>query len=172
MQTIMSYWTFSDVFEEQGVPKTPFYGGFGVLAAGGIPKPAFHAFQLLHRLGTQRIPLETPWILATRRDDGTLVIAAWNYSAPEDPGKPMNARIQFRGAHAGQARITTIGPLQGSPRPAWEAMGKPASPTREQIVQLQRAAQLPAAETRPITGNGLDLTLPPHGLALIEIGRP
>ena len=172
MQTIMSYWTFSDVFEEQGVPKMPFYGGFGVLATGGIPKPAFHAFQLLHRLGTQRIPVETPWILATRRDDGTLVIAAWNYSAPEDPGKPMSARIQFRGAHAGQARITTIGPLQGSPRPAWEAMGKPASPTREQIAQLQRAAQLPAAETRPITTNGLDLTLPPHGLALIEIGRP
>jgi beta-xylosidase len=26
---IMSYWTFSDVFEEQGVVKEPFYGGFG-----------------------------------------------------------------------------------------------------------------------------------------------
>src|SRR2546423_3707632 len=34
----MSYWTFSDVFEEGGVVKTPFYGGFGLLAAGGIPK--------------------------------------------------------------------------------------------------------------------------------------
>jgi len=171
MQTMMSYWTFSDVFEEQGVIKTPFYGGFGLLAERGIPKPAFHAFQLLHRLGTQRIPVDTPWILATRRDDGALVIAAWNYSAPEAAGKPMNARIQFRGAHGGQARITTIGPLQGSPLPAWEAMGKPASPTREQTVQLQRAAQLPAPETRAITNNAIDLTLPPHGLALIEIAR-
>jgi xylan 1,4-beta-xylosidase len=171
MQTMMSYWTFSDVFEEQGVIKTPFYGGFGLLAERGIPKPAFHAFQLLHRLGTQRIPVDTPWILATRRDDGALVIAAWNYSAPEDAGKPMNARIQFRGAHGGQARITTIGPLQGSPLPVWEAMGKPASPTREQTVQLQRAAQLPAPETRAITNNAIDLTLPPHGLALIEIAR-
>ena len=35
---IMSYWTFSDVFEEQGVVKTPFYGGYGVIAEGGIPK--------------------------------------------------------------------------------------------------------------------------------------
>src|SRR5581483_556512 len=26
----MSYWTFSDVFEEQGVVKTPFYGGYGL----------------------------------------------------------------------------------------------------------------------------------------------
>src|SRR2546421_3982145 len=35
---IMPYWTFSDVFEEQGVVKTPFYGGFGLIAAGGIPQ--------------------------------------------------------------------------------------------------------------------------------------
>src|ERR1019366_7896518 len=37
----MSYWTFSDVFEEQGVVKQPFYGGFGLIAARGIPKPAY-----------------------------------------------------------------------------------------------------------------------------------
>jgi xylan 1,4-beta-xylosidase len=51
----MSYWSFSDVFEEQGVVKKPFYGGFGLIAAGGIPKPAFNAFALLHRLGEQRL---------------------------------------------------------------------------------------------------------------------
>jgi len=33
----MSYWTFSDVFEEQGVVKQPFYGGFGLIAADDIP---------------------------------------------------------------------------------------------------------------------------------------
>ena len=47
----MSYWTFSDVFEEQGVVKKPFYGGYGLIAAGGIPKPAFAAFEILHQLG-------------------------------------------------------------------------------------------------------------------------
>ena len=51
---MMSYWTFSDVFEEQGVVKTPFYGGYGLIAAGGIPKPAFNALKLLHKLGEQR----------------------------------------------------------------------------------------------------------------------
>ena len=48
---MMSYWTFSDVFEEGGVIKTPFYGGFGIVAEDGIPKPAFDAFKLLHKLG-------------------------------------------------------------------------------------------------------------------------
>ena len=47
----MSYWSFSDVFEEGGVVRTPFYGGFGAIAAGNIPKPAYNAFQVLHRLG-------------------------------------------------------------------------------------------------------------------------
>ncbi len=45
------YWAFSDVFEEQGVVKQPFYGGYGLIAEDGLPKPAFNAFKLLHRLG-------------------------------------------------------------------------------------------------------------------------
>src|SRR5205807_9912667 len=77
---IMSYWTFSDVFEEQGVVKTPFYGGFGLLAAGGIPKPAFNAFALLHQLGEQRLASAAEGALLTRRADGALVVALWNYA--------------------------------------------------------------------------------------------
>ena len=45
---MMSYWTFSDVFEEQGVVKQPFYGGYGLLAEDGLPKPSFNAFKMLH----------------------------------------------------------------------------------------------------------------------------
>ena len=56
MTHMMSYWTFSDVFEEQGVVKTPFYGGFGLVAEDGIPKPAFDVFELLHELGDERLP--------------------------------------------------------------------------------------------------------------------
>lgn len=36
-----SYWTFGDIFEENGVPFIPFHGGFGLVANGGIPKPTF-----------------------------------------------------------------------------------------------------------------------------------
>src|SRR3989449_4985148 len=77
---MMSYWTFSDVFEEQGVVKTPFYGGFGLIAAGGIPKPAFNTFKLLHELGDQRIDLNSDSALLTRKKDGSLVLALWNYA--------------------------------------------------------------------------------------------
>src|SRR5579872_5228686 len=83
---LMSYWTFSDVFEEQGVVKTPFYGGFGLIAAGGVPKPAYNAFRLLHLLGEERLSMASDSSLATRRTDGSLAIAVWNYTAPEERG--------------------------------------------------------------------------------------
>jgi xylan 1,4-beta-xylosidase len=169
MQTMMSYWSFSDVFEEQGVVKTPFYGGFGLLAERGIPKPAFHAFELLARLGGQRLPADAPWLLATRRGDGALAIAAWNYAAPENAGHAVNARIVLRGPHGARARIQMVDAAQGSPLPAWEAMGRPASPTREQIRQLQAASQMPAALTSAIAGDVVEVRLAPHALALIEI---
>src|SRR3989442_5172467 len=94
----MSYWTFSDVFEEQGVVKTPFYGGYGLIAANGIPKPAFNAFTLLHQLGDQRIELDSDSALLTRRKDRSLVLALWTYAPPEKPGAPKPVELQFQDA--------------------------------------------------------------------------
>ena len=62
----MSYWSFSDVFEEQGVVRTPFYGGFGLMAADSIPKPTFNIFALLHQLGDRRLKLDSDSALATK----------------------------------------------------------------------------------------------------------
>src|SRR5712672_4070258 len=69
---MMSYWTFSDVFEEGGVVRTPFYGGFGILAERSIPKPAFNDFTLLHRLGDTRLDVASDSALVTRRKNGSL----------------------------------------------------------------------------------------------------
>ena len=79
----MSYWTFSDVFEEQGVVKTPFYGGFGLLAERSIPKPAFNDFALCIDSATRgstgrRIPF---WSLAAKT--ARLAVAVWNLFFPK-----------------------------------------------------------------------------------------
>lgn len=50
-----SFWTFSDIFEENYFPSVPFHGGFGLLNLHGIPKPTYRAFQLLHHLGTELV---------------------------------------------------------------------------------------------------------------------
>ncbi|HTT61734.1 MAG TPA: hypothetical protein VMG35_07830 [Bryobacteraceae bacterium] len=170
--TTMSYWTFSDVFEEGGVVKTPFYGGYGLIAADGIPKAAFHAFRLLHRLGAERLPVESDSVLATRRADGALAVAAWNYAAPEEAGAPVEMTLSFKGLPDGRraARIERVDAEHGSPLHAWEEMGSPTRPTREQVAALKKAAQAPDPEKVEIGSNGcLKLRLPAHGLALVEV---
>ena len=46
----MSYWTYTDLFEEPGPPTAPFQGGFGLLNPQGIRKPAYFAYKYLHAL--------------------------------------------------------------------------------------------------------------------------
>ena len=167
---MMSYWTFSDVFEEQGVVKTPFYGGFGLIAERGIPKAAFNDFALLHHLGDKRLDVNSDSVLVTRRKDGSLVLALWNLFLPEQAGAPKTFTLRFKGlAEATSARITIVDPEHGSPLPAWEKMGRPAFPTPAQIEELRKAGELPATQTEPLSGGSLKLTLRPHALALIEI---
>jgi len=167
---ILSYWTFSDVFEEQGVVKKPFYGGYGLIAERGLPKPAFNAFKLLHRLGEQRILVDSQSALVTKRTDGSLVIAVWNLFLPEEAGQAKNVAIELTGMkNKRRARIYRVDSTHGSLLPAFDAMGRPDYPTSRQIDELRRAAELPSPETRTFAGGRLTLTLPPNGLALLEI---
>jgi xylan 1,4-beta-xylosidase len=165
----MSYWTFSDVFEEQGVVKTPFYGGYGLIAANGIPKPAFNAFTLLHKLGEERIQLDSESAILTRRKDGTLVLAVWNYAPPEQTGSAKAVSFHLKGTKATQALIWRVDGDHGDFHAAYEKMGVPRYPTQAQIQDLRRAAELPPPEAYRIRKSDLTLTLPAHGLALIEL---
>ena len=169
---MMSYWTFSDVFEEQGVVKTPFYGGFGLLAEHGIPKASFNNFALLHHLGDKRLDVNSDSALATRRKDGSLAIAVWNLFLPEEAGSPKTVTLHFKNLGAAHsAKVTILDKDHGSPLPAWEKMGRPASPTPAQIESLRKAAAMPAAHSQVLANGSLTLTLEPHALALIEIGK-
>jgi len=166
---MMSYWSFSDVFEEQGVVKTPFYGGYGLMAEDGIPKPAFNVFKLLHELGDERIPLDSNSALLTRKKDGTLVLAVWNYGPPEQAGSPRTITFRLKAAKAKRALISRVDGDHGDFHAAYEKMGSPRYPTQSQIRQLSTAAQLTAPENHRIKNGELTITLPGHGLALIEL---
>ena len=167
---MMSYWTFSDVFEEQGVVKEPFYGGFGLVAEGGLPKPSFNAFKLLHKLGGERIPVDSDNVIVTRRVDGSLVIALWNLFLPDQHGQSKEVEISIKGLTGShQAMISRVDSSHGSLFAAYDAMGRPKSPTLAQIERLREAAALGPPEPQDIEGSQLRISLPPQGLALIEI---
>ena len=166
---MMSYWTFSDVFEEQGVVKTPFYGGFGLIAERGIPKPSFNAFKLLHELGDRRIESNSKSALVTRKADGTVVVALWNYAPPAQPGSSQTITLEFRNFDPTQASISTVDSNTGDSQTAFRKMGSPPFPTREQLQQLREAAKLPAPSTERIRRHQLTLTIPSYGLDVIEL---
>ncbi|GAC1428357.1 MAG: cellulase family glycosylhydrolase [Terriglobales bacterium] len=165
----MSYWTFSDVFEEQGIVKQPFYGGYGLIAAGNIPKPAFNAFKLLHLLGDQRIELDSDSALVTKRKDGSLVIALWNLVASEGNGPAKTMTLELKNAKAMTASIWRVDQQHGDVRPAYEAMGSPQYPTIEQLKKLRAASELPGPEKLPLTSGKLFVEIPPQGLVVIEL---
>ena len=177
----MSYWTFSDVFEEQGVVRTPFYGGFGVIAERSIPKPAFNAFAMLHHLGTERIKVASDDVLATRNADGSLAVAAWNYAEPygkwmeytpppANPGPSKTIKLTFAGVPAdAQVKVWQLDADHGNVIKAFDAMGRPATPSREQILQLREAGKLPAPKEMRLASGALILTIPPQGLTVLTV---
>ncbi|HUY80693.1 MAG TPA: hypothetical protein VMU92_03130 [Acidobacteriaceae bacterium] len=167
---MMSYWTFSDVFEEGGPVKTPFYGGYGLIAEDQIPKPAFNAFAMLHELGDERIAEPEKNVLVTRRDDGTLVIAAWNLVEPGAKGSDKQVTLELKGvAPDAQVSIERSDAQHGDTLAAWNKMGKPRYPTPEQIVALKKASEPGPPEVARLKSGQLTLTLPPMGLAVITV---
>jgi xylan 1,4-beta-xylosidase len=167
---MMSYWSFSDVFEEQGVVKTPFYGGYGLVAEDDIPKPAYDVFAALHELGDERLPAPTDEALVTRRADGTLVIAAWNLVEPGASGADKTVTFDLKGVADGTyAEIRRVDADHGDTLDAWKQMGSPKDPTQAQIAALRKVTEMGAPESAAVRGHKLTVTLPPMGLAVIEI---
>jgi xylan 1,4-beta-xylosidase len=177
----MSYWTFSDVFEEQGVIKTPFYGGFGLVAEDGIPKPAFNAFAMLHQLGDRRIKLESDSALATRRSDGSIAIALWNYAPPfgtgatytpppasVGPSKTFTVKLDGVSPTA-SVQIWRLDADHGNVIKTYDAMGRPAFPTRAQIVQLRTAGKPSPPQSFALKNGSLTISIPPQGLVLLRL---
>jgi len=167
---MMSLWTFSDVFEEQGVVKTPFYGGFGLIAAGSIPKPSFYAMQMLHRLGDQRIDNRNSNLLVTMAGDGSLVVALWNLVNPGSTGEARTVKLSFKGVRSdARVYIRRVDNEHGNTLGAWEKMGSPAYPTQSQLQQLRGVSATVAADSDKLVDGTLVLRLPVNGLAVLQV---
>jgi xylan 1,4-beta-xylosidase len=85
----LSYWVFTDIFEEAGPRMTPFHGGFGLVNYQGIDKAAFYAFQYLNRLGTTELRSDDPSSWVTKDGRGGVEALVWDY-AYTHPGKSVN----------------------------------------------------------------------------------
>ena len=167
---MLSFWTFSDVFEEGGPIPKPFEGHFGLRAKGGINKPSYYAYGLLHQLGDQRIPNSSDDVLITKTARGSVAIAAWNLVDPDQRGNEKSIEFQF--AHVAPdapVKIERVDEEHGNVLKAYAAMGRPLDPTPRQVEELNQRSALPPPEKTQLEGGKLKITLSPNMLALIEI---
>jgi xylan 1,4-beta-xylosidase len=78
----MSYWTFTDIFEENGTVPNPFHGGFGMINFQGLRKPSFYAYQFLNRLGNEELTSNDAESWTTRSVNGVQILL-WNFTPPK-----------------------------------------------------------------------------------------
>ncbi len=167
----MSFWTFSDVFEEGGPVPQPFAGQFGLRAKGGINKPSYYDFALLHHLGDQRIASASPNVIATKTAHG-LAIAAWNLVDPGESGSahPMELEVHGVAANA-KVAVQRVDDTHGNVLPRYAAMGKPLDPTAAQVEQLNHETAFGEPEHTTLHGGRLTLELGPNALVLVTIAQ-
>ncbi len=155
----LSYWTFTDVFEETGGAGTIFSGGFGLINFQGIVKPSFHAYRMLNLLGDTQLHREEGCIVTKSPKDGKVAALLYNYppevlaAPPVSKGNPAIAEqtlsqgsslpvvLQIAGLRAGESFIVErLDAHNGFAYRAWQAMGAPEPPSREQQAQLRKEA--------------------------------
>jgi xylan 1,4-beta-xylosidase len=146
----MSYWTFTDIFEENGPVPNPFHGGFGLLNFQGLPKPAFYAYQFLNRLGGEELVSndQDAWVC---RSAGGVQVLFWNYTAPQTtesdqvyfkrdlPARAAGAvRVEVKGLPPGkyELKLYRVGYRVNDVYGDYLEMGSPATLTREQVRRL------------------------------------
>jgi xylan 1,4-beta-xylosidase len=169
-----SYWTFSDIFEENYFPSVPFHGGFGLLNIHGIAKPAYRAFELLHALGTAILPVEgahptvDAWAV---RGVGSITVLLTNYALPRHPIATETIRIKLGNVPppAG-ADIRRIDADHANAKRRWGEMGSPDYLNAASLAELKAVSRCdpePHAFEFHDGALGFDVVLPPLSVAYV-----
>lgn len=150
----MSYWVFTDIFEEAGPRFTPFHGGFGLLNTQGIKKPAYFSYAFLNKLGETELKNSDKASWATKTKDGSVQVLFWDFTntLPDDinnqqyyikdlPSKfKEKTKIEINGLAKGNYNLEVyrIGYKQNDVFTDYLAMNKPNQLTKEQVKTLKQ----------------------------------
>jgi xylan 1,4-beta-xylosidase len=177
----MSYWVFTDIFEEAGPRTTPFHGGFGLLNYQGIRKPAFYAYQFLHALGNHQLLTNDSSSFTCKDDKGNIQVLFWDFTITH-PGDSVNNQqyyirdlpsrdkgtvaIQLNHVPDGKYLLKTYktGYKTNDPYTAYVAMGRPGQLTKQQEASLKEISNGKpiSVETITITKGAFDRKIPLH----------
>ncbi|WP_372012310.1 GH39 family glycosyl hydrolase [Pseudoxanthomonas sp. 10H] len=184
----MSYWAYSDLFEEAGPPPAPFHGGFGLVNREGVRKPTWFAYKYLHQVAGLRIPAADAQVRAAV-DGGRITVLAWDWQQPRQDvsNTPFYTRkfpaggaaplsIQLAGVAPGRYRLAVhrTGYLRNDPLSHYIDMGRPVDLTAAQLAQLQSATADEAEQDRVVrvAADGafaLDLPMRSNDVVLVTL---
>ncbi len=150
----MSYWTFTDIFEEPGPRTTPFHGGFGLINYQDIKKPAFRAYEYLNKLGPTKLRCVDAHSLAATNRAGGVQALFWNYTntlpngvnnqqyfASDVRPKPtdtVNLRISNLKPGTYRLSVYRVGYRINDPFANYLDLGRPSQLTRPQVASIRR----------------------------------
>ena len=153
---MLSYWTYTDIFEEVGIGQTPFHGGFGLINLQSLKKPVFHSYRMLAELGDEELACDDRSAYVCRKENEVQILF-WNsvilkQDAPNSeffarplPAKAIeDATVTLSGLEAGRVysvTVETVGYKMGDVYNAYLDMGLTDTPTREETAALKEASK-------------------------------
>ncbi len=149
----MSYWVFTDIFEEAGPRFTPFHGGFGLLNYQGIKKPAYFSYYLLNKLGETELQNTDSSSWACKNAKGDMQVLFWDFTftLPDSinnqdyyirdlPSKPKGkVKLELSGIPAGnyQYEVYKVGYRVNDPYTSYLSIDKPNQLTKQQVEAIK-----------------------------------
>ena len=151
----MSYWVFTDIFEESGPRFTPFHGGFGLLNYQGIKKPAYYAYSFMNKLGETELQNQDTESWACKNEKGGLQMLFWDFTNTH-PGDSVNnqtyyirnlpsktkgkVRIDVSGIQKGkyQLEIYKVGYKSNDAYTTYFLMKRPNQLTKQQVTEIKQ----------------------------------
>lgn len=169
-----SYWTFGDVFEELGIPFTPFHGGFGLVAEGCIPKPTFWTFAFYKKLqegGGQCVHRDDDMVVM-RNGKGDYMGILWNVAREGGQEEPKRFALSLPAQEQEYTILKrTVDEETCNPLKLWHDLGEPAQLSGEQKKLLRKGARpyLESGRTAACEGRlYLELQVKKNGLVFFE----
>lgn len=159
----MSYWVFTDIFEESAPRFTPFHGGFGLLNYQGIKKPAYYAYSFLNKLGETELANadSSSWVCKSGNGDLQLLFWDYTYTHPGDtvlnqmyyirdlPSKSkgkLSVEVDNIPVGSYTLEVYKVGYRVNDPYSEYFSMGRPKQLTKQQVETLkQKSNGLPVA---------------------------
>ena len=152
----MSYWTFTDIFEESGPRWEAFHGGFGLLNYQDIKKSAYYAYQFLNRLGPKELENADSASWVCTDETGAVQALIWDFTNTFPAGNMINqvyyrrdlpsqikgkVRFSLKNLRKGdyEMEIRRVGYRVNDAYSAYREVGAPPQLTREQVAAIKAA---------------------------------